>query len=265
MSIRTSPWPNGVPCWADVSATDVRASSAFYRAVFGWEIPEPDEQWGGYVTAEARGAMAAGIGPVDEGGRPSWTLYLAADDAQALGDRAGEHGGTALTPVIDVGPLGRMAILADPSGAPFGLWQAGTMIGAGLVNEPGGLVWEDLRSADPDAARSFHRALFGYEYDTIEMAEPDYTTFRLPSEPYPLGGMGSFMGEPEGTPSHWLVYFQVADVDAAAAAGEGAGGSVLAPPFDSPYGRLACLADPDGAVFMVMATDPSQPGPDRSG
>ena len=265
MSIRTSPWPNGVPCWADVSATDVRASSAFYRAVFGWEIPEPDEQWGGYVTAEARGAMAAGIGPVDEGGRPSWTLYFAADDAQALVDRAGESGGTALTPVIDVGALGRMAILTDPSGARFGLWQAGTMIGAGLVNEPGGLVWEDLRSTDPDAARSFYGALFGYRYEPLEMAGPDYATFGLPSEPYVLGGAGGLMGLPDGTPSHWLVYFSVADTDAATAAAEQAGGTVVAPAMDTPFGRMACLADPDGAAFMVMATDPSQPGPDRSG
>jgi hypothetical protein len=265
MSIRTSPWPSGVPCWADVSARDVRASGAFYAAVLGWHVPEPDEQWGGYVTAEADGQVVAGIGPLQEGAPAAWTLYLATDDVDGVVARAGEHGGTVLAPVMDVGPLGRMAILADPSGAAFGLWQAGTMIGASLVNEPGGLVWEDLRSSDPDGARSFYGALFGYDHDPVEMAGPDYTTFRLPTEPHVLGGIGGPMGEPEGTPSHWLVYFQVSDVDAAVTAAEGAGGAVLAPAFDSPYGRMACLRDPDGAVFMVMATDPSQPGPDRSG
>ena len=156
MSTRTSPWPNGVPCWADVSATDVRASGAFYTAVLGWTVPEPDEQWGGYVTAATGGRMVAGIGPL-QGGPAAWTLYLATDDvdgvvaaggrARRLGPRAG-HGRRR---------LGRMAILADPSGAVFGLWQAGTMIGASLVNEPGGLVWEDLRSTDPDAARGVLR------------------------------------------------------------------------------------------------------------
>ena len=265
MSIRTSPWPNGVPCWADVMATDVRNSGAFYTAVFGWTVPEPEQQWGGYVTAEAGGQLVAGIGPIQQGAPAAWTLYLATDDAERTVALASEHGGSVIGPVMDVGPLGRMAILSDPSGAVFGLWQAGTMIGASLVNEPGGLVWEDLRSSDPEAARAFYAALFGWTYDAVEMAGPDYTTFQRPDEPYVLGGVGTFMGEPEGTPSHWLVYFQVADVDAAVSAAQGAGGSVLAPPFDTPYGRMACLADPDGAVFMVMATDPAQPGPDRSG
>ncbi len=170
MSIRTSPWPSGVPCWADVSARDVRASGAFYAAVLGWHVPEPDEQWGGYVTAEADGQVVAGIGPLQEGAPAAWTLYLATDDVDGVTARAAEHGGTVLAPVMDVGPLGRMAILADPSGAAFGLWQAGTMIGASLVNEPGGLVWEDLRSSDPDGARSFYGALFGYDHDPVEMA-----------------------------------------------------------------------------------------------
>jgi predicted enzyme related to lactoylglutathione lyase len=265
MSTRTSPWPNGVPCWADVSATDVRASGAFYTAVLGWTVPEPDEQWGGYVTAEVDGRAVAGIGPVDEGGRPAWTVYLATDDAEGLAARAAEHGGTALTPVIDVGPMGRMAILADPSGASFGLWQAGTMIGAATVNEPGALTWEDLRASDPDASRAFYGALFGYDYDRIEMAGPDYTTFRLPSEQAPLGGMGGMMDSPEGTGSHWLVYFGVTDTDAAVAAAQAAGGSVLSPAKDTQFGRMAWLADPDGAAFTIMSYDPSQPGPDRSG
>jgi len=265
MSIRTSPWPNGIPCWADVSSTDVRRSGAFYTAVLGWTVPEPDEQWGGYVTAEVDGHMVAGIGPLEDGGTAAWTLYLATDDAQGLVDRATEHGGTALTPVIDVGPLGRMAVLADPAGARFGLWQAGTMIGAGLVNAPGALTWEDLRSTDPDASRAFYAALFGHEFDAVEMAGPGYALFRLPDERAPLGGMGPMMDSPPGTPSHWLVYFSVPDTDAAVAVAETAGGRVLAPAKDTAFGRMAWLADPDGAAFTVMAHDPDRPQPDRAG
>ena len=265
MSTRTSPWPEGVPCWADVSAKDVRATGAFYTAVLGWQVPEPEEQWGGYVTAEVDGQAVAGIGPVQGDAPAAWTPYLATDDVEGLVARAPEHGGSVLAPVMDVGPLGRMAILADPSGAVFGLWQAGTMIGASLVNEPGGLVWEDLRSTDPDAARSFYGALFGYDYEALEMAGADYATFKLSTEPHVLGGMGGLMGLPDGTPSHWLVYFAVADTDAATAAADRAGGTVVAPPMDTPFGRMSCLADPDGATFMVMTVDPSQPGPDRSG
>jgi predicted enzyme related to lactoylglutathione lyase len=99
MTIRTSSWPSGVPCWADVMATDVRASGSFSTAVLGWTVPEPEEQWGGYVTAEADGQVVAGIGPVQEGARTAWTLYLATDDAEGLVAAAPEHGGTVLGPV----------------------------------------------------------------------------------------------------------------------------------------------------------------------
>ena len=264
MSIRTSPWPSGVPCWADVMATDVRASGAFYTAVLGWTVPEPEEQWGGYVTAEADGRMAAGIGPLQDGSPAAWTLYLATDDVEGLTSRAAEHGGTVLAPVMDVGPLGRMAILADPSGAPFGLWQAGTMIGAGLVNEPGALCWEDLRSTDPAAAQDFYRAVFGYALTPLEMAGPDYGTFSLPGSDAPLGGMGGMMGSPEGVPSHWLAYFAVADADATVATAESAGGRVIVPAFDTEFGRMGALMDPDGAVFWIAQAPEGAPQPDWS-
>jgi predicted enzyme related to lactoylglutathione lyase len=157
-----------------------------------------------------------------------------------------------------------MSVAADPSGAAFGIWQAGTHIGAGLVNEPGGLTWEDLRSTRPAAAQDLYRAVFGYRLDPVPMAGEEYRTFALPDEEFPLGGMGPMMGSPEGTPSHWLVYFGVESTDAAVAAGTAAGGTLVAPAFDSPYGRLALLADPAGASFAVIETAGS-PQPDRAG
>lgn len=265
MSIRTSRWPAGVPCWADLMASDHSVASAFYSSVLGWTVPEPDAQWGGYVVAQRRGADAAGIGPVQPGARAAWTLYLATDDADATAAAITEHGGSVLSAPDDVGPLGRMAIVADPTGAVFGLWQAGTMIGATLVNEPGGLYWEDLRSTEPKASQAFYEAVFGYRLDPVEMAPEDYATFALPGEQMPLGGMGGLMGLPEGTPSHWLVYFAVEDTDEAVAAAERGGGKVLQAAEDTPYGRMACLADPEGAVLMVMSASASQDEPDRSG
>ena len=265
MSVRTSPWPAGVPCWVDLMVPDVATASAFYRSVLAWHVAEPEEQHGGYVVADVDGGATAGIGPEQPGARTAWTVYFATDDADATAAAVTEHGGTVVLPPGDVGALGRMALAADPTGGVFGLWQAGTMIGAALVNEPGGLVWEDLRSTDPDAARRFYGALFGYRLDPLEMAGPDYTTFARPEEQAPLGGMGGLMGLPEGTPSHWLVYFQVADADAAGQAAEVAGGRVVQPPVDTPFGRMAGLTDPFGASFMVMQAPADAPLPDRSG
>ncbi|WP_298806107.1 VOC family protein [uncultured Pseudokineococcus sp.] len=250
MTLRTEPRPAGTPCWIDVAVSDVRASSDFYAAVLGWDVAEPDEQHGGYVIASVDGAAAAGIGPKQDPDAPSaWTLHLATDDADATAAAAVEHGGVVLLPPGDVGPLGRLAVLADPTGATVGLWQAGTHIGCGVVDAPGGLVWEDLRSPAPDIARAFYAGVFGYSTEGVDMAPEDYTTFALPAGD-PLGGIGGLMG---ADAPHWLVYLGVEDADAAAAAAEASGGRVVSPAVDTPFGRMAVLADPDGAVFTAMA------------
>jgi uncharacterized protein len=264
MSLRTSPWPAGVPCWADLNVPDVAAAKAFYSAVLGWEYQDSGEEYGGYVLAVRGDAPAAGIGPQPEPGMTAaWTLYIASDDVDKTAAAVTENGGTVVLAPGDVGPIGRMAIAADPTGAVFGVWQHGQHIGAGLVNEAGGLSWDDLRSHDPDAARAFYSQVFGYRTEPLAEAGRDYSLFMIADSEVPLGGMGGMMGA-EQLPSHWLVYFGVADASAAVAAAEAAGGTVLVPAFDTPYGRMAGLQDPDGAVFWVSQSDPSQ-APDRSG
>lgn len=263
MSIRTSQWPAGVPCWADLTAPDGDAAKAFYAEVLGWTYQDTEAAYGGYAIAEVRGAAAGGIGPQQDGAPNAWTLYLASDDVDETADSITQRGGAVLMPPGDVGDLGRMCIAADPTGAPFGVWQAGTHIGAAVVNEPGGLTWEDLRSPDPDAARAFYVSVFGYRSDPLPDAGPDYATFALAGEEAPLGGMGGMMGA-EGQPAHWLVYFGVADAAAAVTAAERGGGSVLMRDFDTPYGRMAGLADPTGAAFWVVQTS-GENQPDRSG
>jgi uncharacterized protein len=263
MSTRSTPWPAGVPCWADLTVPDVRAVQDFYARVLGWSFVGSGEEYGGYVIAQVGGAAAAGIGPQQQEGAPAaWTLYVASDDADATAAAIGEQGGTVLVPPGDVGPMGRMLIAADPSGAVFGVWQRGDHIGAGVVNEPGGLIWEDLRSTDPTAVTAFYTAVFGWATAPLEMAGPDYALFSRPGEEAPMGGMGGMMGAPEETPSHWLVYFAVSDAEAAVAAAEETGGGVLAPPFDTPFGRMAALQDPAGAVFWITRTDGTDQ-PDR--
>jgi predicted enzyme related to lactoylglutathione lyase len=245
-------------------APDLPAARTFYGAVLGWSCAESSDEYGGYVIAEVDGRAAAGIGPQQPGAPAAWTLYFASDDADATAARVSELGGTVLLPPGDVGPLGRMFVATDPSGAPFGVWQAGEHIGAGIANEPGAMTWEDLRTRDPDSARAFFAELFGFRFEEIPQAGDgaDYRIMFRPGEQAPLGGIGGMLGL-EGPPQ-WLVYFGAVDTPAAAAAAEPAGGTVLVPPFDTPFGRQAGLADPGGAAFWVIETDGSNQ-PDRSG
>jgi uncharacterized protein len=262
VTIRTSPWPAGVPCWADLMAPDVEAAREFYGRVVGWDFQDTGDDYGGYLIAAIGASAAAGIGPAPEGVPSAWTIYIASDDVDKTADAVVENSGTIMMPPGDVGDLGRMFVGADPTGAAFGVWQAGTNIGAEIVNEPGGITWEDLRSHDPDAARDFYGAVFGYTYTPMPEAGPDYAMFYQPGGEAPLGGMGGMMGA-EGAPAHWIVYFRVADTDAAVTAAEGNGGTVIAPAFDTTYGRMAGITDPAGAMFWVVQ-DTSDAGSDES-
>jgi predicted enzyme related to lactoylglutathione lyase len=193
-----------VPCWVDLTVTDVPAAAAFYGQVLGWTFTDTSDDFGGYVLGQVDGAAAAGIGPTAQPGLPSsWTLYLASNDTDATAKLITDAGGTMLLPPGDVGPLGRLLVAADPTGAVFGVWQAGEQIGTELHSEPGGLSWEDLRTDDPLSAWAFYRAVFGYETHPLEGAGPDYATFHLPGDPAPLGGMGGMFGA-DGGP-HWVV------------------------------------------------------------
>lgn len=235
---------------------DVAAAQRFYGPVLGWTFSETDAEYGGYTIAMVDGGAAAGIGPLQGDAPVAWTMYFASDDAYATAAAVTANGGSVLSPVSDVGPLGRMCIAMDSTGAVFGVWQAGEHLGAEAVNRPGGLTWEDLRSTDPAAAQAFYTAVFGHRWEPMEMAGPDYGTFHRGDEEAPLGGGGGMMGAPEGTPPHWLLYFGVADADAAVAAARAGGGTVPADPFDTPYGRMATVIDPAGAVFSIVEATP---------
>jgi predicted enzyme related to lactoylglutathione lyase len=263
MTIRTKPWPTGLPCWADLTTPDMDAAKRFYKAVVGWDFMDTGEEFGGYSIAQVKGAAAAGVGPLQSPEMPSaWTLYFATDDIEKTEAQVAEAGGMVILPAGDVGGLGKMFIAADPTGAVFGVWQAGTHIGAGIVNEAGGLMWEDLRSPDPDAARTFYNTLFGYTYDPIPEAGDAYKTFTLPGEETPAGGMGDMMGM-EGAPAHWLVYFGVNNAADAADACEANGGTIIERDIDTPYGTMVIMSDPAGAFLTVIEPVEGAPMPDR--
>lgn len=251
MTVRTDPWPSGVPCWAELTSPDIAAAKAFYSSTVGWEYSDTGPEYGGYVMAQVGGRAAAGIARQQEGAPVAWTLYLASDDVDATARAITDNDGSVFVPPMDVGDFGRMCLATDPTGAAFGVWQHGSSIGAEVTNEPGGLTWDDLRTSDPDSARAFYTGVFGFHADPVPGASGDYTTFALAGQEAPLGGIGGMMGQ-DDLPPHWAVYFGVLSADAAVAACEPAGGRVLSPAFETPYGKMASLADPAGAIFWVV-------------
>lgn len=246
-------YKNGVPSWVDLGCPDVAAAAEFYGGLFGWDVQVGPPETGGYAIAHLKGRPVAGLGPQMNPGPPVWATYINVDDADATAAAVTAAGGQIVVPPMDVMDQGRMAVFTDTVGAFISVWQPGAHTGAGLVNEPGTLSWNELITDDTDTAASFYGAVFGWEAAAVgpTTGPGAYTEFTLDGAP--VGGM---MPKPPvlppEVPSYWGVYFAVADTDAAAAKVTELGGSVLMPPMDIEPGRFAVVADPAGATFDII-------------
>jgi uncharacterized protein len=249
---RVESYASGTPSWVDLASPDVEASAAFYGTLFGWTADELPPEAGGYRIFHKDGIPVAGCGPIMmEGQPPAWLTYVSVADAEATMARVAGAGGTAFVQPMDVLDAGRMAVFADTTGAACALWQPKDHPGAGLVNEAGTLVWNELSTRDPAAAVNFYTHVFGWETSTNDMGGSDYTEWKLAGET--VGGMMERPAEmPAEVPDYWLTYFGTDDCDATVTAAQDAGAAVFVPPTDIPPGRFAVLADPFGATFAVI-------------
>ena len=245
----------GVPCWADVVSRDVEGEVAFYSALLGWEAEEePIPDGGSYAMFRLRGRRVAVAAPVPDAVEfpRTWNTYIAADDADAVAQRIEEAGGSLIEKPFEVLDRGRMALARDPQGATFGVWQARSHPGFGVVDEPGSPTWWELVTTDPAGAQGFYEHVFGYS--TKISALPggfEYRLLQLDCDP--VAGVRGRLPDMTDVPPHWLVYFAVEDADAAAARATELGAGGVAGPMPAPKGRLAILRDPAGAAFGVFA------------
>jgi len=235
-------------------SSDAQQASLFYTESFGWtaEVSE-DPQYGGYTVMSNDGGVVAGIGqaPDDAPFSNLWTTYLEVDDTEKATASAVESGAQIMMPAMRVGDQGSMAVLADPAGAAIGLWQPDQHRGFGVIGEAGAPVWHEVMSRNYDAALAFYARVFGWTLTTMEDSDEfRYSTASLGGDPF-AGVMDANAILPEGVPSFWQFYIGVEDVDASVAKVEELGGSLIREPQDTPYGRMAGVADPLGAAFNL--------------
>ncbi len=251
----------GTVIWLDVGAADPAKARAFYEGLFGWTFEIGGPETGGYSIALKDGKRVAGLGPLPPGHTvPSaWSVYFATEDLDATTQRARAIGAQLVTQ-MDILEEGRMAMLVDPTGAHFSLWQPKNHTGAQLVGEPGTMCWCEVATPDAAKARDFYGGLFALHAKSLDRSEdPPAATGAGGMEYYTLhrgnqrvGGVLQMTKEWEGVPPHWMAYFAVADCDASAKRIAELGGKVSVPPFDTPYGRIAVVNDPNGAVFSII-------------
>ena len=256
MVTRDTPWPDGTPCWVDLGTSDIPKAISFYSRQFGWEVEQGGPEMGGYSLARLGGRNVAGIGPImgPPGSPSSWTTYFASSDVDATAARIASAGGQVVSAPMDVMEQGRLLIATDVSGAVFGVWQGRNHTGTEVANVPGAFTWSEHMSRDFEGAKAFYAAVFGYEYGDMSSDGFSYATMLINGQQV-VGGMGAFSpGQGDDHPAQWSVYFGTTDTDKAVSTATGNGGRVLRPAADSPYGRMAILADPEGAVFSLIST-----------
>lgn len=244
--------PLGAPCWVDIMTSDPAGARAFYGSLFGWTAEEPNPDFGGYFNFRKDGDLVAG-GMNNDGMVPMdvWSVYLAVADANATTEAAAAHGGQVIVAAMAVAELGSMAVVSDPGGAAIGMWQPGTHPGIQQLAEPGAPSWFELATRDYATSVDFYRDVFGWDtHVASDTPELRYTTLGE-GDGMAAGIMDASGFLPEGVPSHWSVYFAVDDTDASITTATELGGSVVQAAENTPYGRLASVADPTGAVFKL--------------
>jgi predicted enzyme related to lactoylglutathione lyase len=255
MGERTQYTP-GTFCWAELSTVDQPAAKAFYGGLLGWQAQDlPVGDGGVYSMQTVDGNVVAAIASQpqqqrDAGVPSAWNSYVSVESVDATAERAKELGANVHAPPFDVLDAGRMAVIQDPQGAFFMLWEARGHVGAALVNAPGALVWNELASPDTSASSSFYGYLFGWTIAPMAgSALGEYFSIKVGAANN--GGMRVLA--PPGTPPHWLVYFGSADVEASLAKVGELGGSTLAGPIDIEIAKIAVVQDPQGGVFALYA------------
>lgn len=247
----------GTFCWVDLATTDPEGAKSFYNELFGWEAE--DMPAGGRFTYSMMyldGEAVCGLYEMDDGRKnrgvpPYWLSYISVEDAEKTAEKARELGATVIEEAFDVMDSGRMAVISAPEGAVVPLWQPKDHIGAGRVNDPGCLAWNELQTRDPEAASSFYNGLFGWKTSPIE-EDGNAVYFTIENKGSMNGGIMPTSEAHGDAPSYWLPYFTVESCDEAVEKVEALGGNVLAGPMEPGAGRIAVMSDPQGAVFAVF-------------
>ncbi len=237
----------GSPCWSDLISANMEKTTALYSGLFGWAVPEGDEAFGGYRNATLNGSSAAGMMPkMDPQQFEVWSTYVAVADANATLGKVEALGGSAMFPVMDVGDLGRMGVFIDPFGTVFGVWQPAIHTGAQVYGEPGAMTWIELTTDNIEGSQQFYCDVFDWTAEGTDA----YVEFALDGNS--IAGM---MPKPEsmmGMPNFWGVYFEVENINDAAAKATELGGTVYVPPTKIDAGHFAVVADSNGTMFNIM-------------
>ncbi len=255
MPLKSVPVSSGMFCWFELTTRDVQRGRSFYSALMRAETQGMPMPFGEYLLFQVEGAMVAGLMPMGQdfpAEAPShWMPYIAVDDVDASCQKAVELGGTVCCGPTDI-PIGRFAVVADPTGGVFSLFRAnpGATDGTNPIG-PGAFVWCELVTRDVPRASEFYAKLLGWTPQFRSAGASCYIEMKAGQQP--VASVFEACTDESHSQAHWCPYLCVEDIDAALAAAVRHGGTKLCEPMDIPgVGKYAGLTDPTGAHLALL-------------
>jgi len=260
----TPEYKPGTFCWVELATSDNDAAKTFYTQLFDWDhVDNPMGPDMVYTLLKLNGKDVGGLyklmpDQVSQGVPTNWLSYVSVTNADETAEKAKAAGATILKEPFDVYTMGRMAVIQDPTGAVFALWQPGTNHGSGIYNVPNSFCWNELMTTDTAVDGEFYSKVFGWGRDVQNFGPLEYTMFTNGEKM--AGGMLKITPEMGPIPPNWLVYFAVDDCDAKVQKATELGATVMKPADDIPgVGRFGILTDPQGGAFAIIKLDSPQP------
>ena len=244
--------PHGSFIWYELLTSDTESASRFYADVLGWQSTPADGEIAGYRILTHGKDGVGGMMQAPDGVRPGWLGYIGVDDVDAAVAGITAAGGSLQMPARDLANVDRIAMVADPQGAPFyvmrgAIDQPSTCFDADAI---GHCAWNELATRDLDAAVEFYAGQFGWQRgEQLPMGEPGgYQLMLLGDKPF-----GAMMARTGDMPPMWNFYFRVAAIGPAAQRVRDGGGAILHGPATVPGGdQIVIGTDPQGAVFALV-------------
>jgi predicted enzyme related to lactoylglutathione lyase len=245
-------------CWVELATSDQAAAKKFYTSLFGWTADDSPMGPGAFYTMFRLNGKDIGGGytlmpdQVAMHVPPNWLVYVAVESADAAVAKAKQLGGNVLAGPLDVMEYGRMAVIADPTGAVFAVWQPKQNPGMGVIGVEGAFSWADLNTSDPTRASEFYSALFGWHLEKGEH-DPEGGYLHIKNGEHYIGGVPPAKHLQPGVPAHWLIYFHTSDCDALSNKAKSLGADLCFGPVTlENVGRFSIAADPQGAYFSLF-------------
>ncbi|MFT3697289.1 MAG: VOC family protein [Kofleriaceae bacterium] len=238
--------PTGRFVWFEYGSKDVKKAQGFFGELFNWSTVDVPMPQGSYTMISAGDATIGGYPPhMANMDQSYWATHLQVEDAEASAQKAKQLGGTIVVPTMQLGSVGKMAVIEDPTGGHVPLWQPTSREpGGDYANKMGQFCWNELHTPDPEAATKFYAALCGYEANTIDRGRGPYTMLAKDGK--------SRAGVIKDTQAVWIPYVQVANTDATLEKAKKLGATISMPAINMPIGRIASFVDPQGAALGLV-------------